>query len=349
MKRRDFLKFSAAGIASLAAPRLVFSGETRHESVDGMPQVVEAAESFAVLPDTQTYAYKYPELFLEQTRWIAENRKRYNIRFALHVGDVTEHNDDSDWGLARRAMGLLDNKVPYAICLGNHDMGPGGSTANRDSLFGKYFPMDLWKDQSSFGGVYDVEPEKPDNSFHRFHMAGEDWLVLSLEFGPRDDVLRWANEVTAAHPNHKAILLTHGYLMPNGARYDKNLPRQKWVIYEPTGKPIRALLTFHFGGKNADLNDGQMIWDKLVSRHSNFAMVFCGHVCTAAHLESVGQKGNRVHQFMVDYQHAPKGGDGWMRLCQTTTGNPQQLQTTDLSPSLNRMAAAENTCFQVQW
>jgi Calcineurin-like phosphoesterase len=337
MKRRDFLKFSAASLASLAAPQLVFCGETRHKSIDGMPQIVEAAESFVVLPDTQVYAMRYPDLFDEQTRWIVDNKSRYNIRFVLHVGDVTNNNDDKQWKVSRNAFRLLDGQVPYAICLGNHDLGPDGDTTNRDSLFGKYFPMDFWNDQPTFGGVYDGEPEKPDNSFHRFSAAGTDWLVLALEFGPRDDVLRWANKVTVAHPNHKAILLTHGYLLPNGQRYDKNIPKQ-----------LASMTRYPCGKSPEGCNDGQMMWDKLVARHKNFSMVFSGHVCTSARLESVGKKGNRVNQFLVDYQNDPFGGNGWMRLCQANPGGVHKLQTTDFTPKLNKTATADNTCFEVE-
>src|SRR5688572_5675999 len=77
-----------------------------------------------VLPDTQYYAERYPDTFMAQTRWIADNAGARNIRFVVHVGDVVEHNTPEEWELAKRAFSLLP--VPYAIAPGNHDFGPGG-------------------------------------------------------------------------------------------------------------------------------------------------------------------------------------------------------------------------------
>ncbi len=333
--RRDFLKYAAMGLATAAAPRLVFCGETKPSTTDGMPVPVDGAHSFIVLPDTQVYAMSFPELFHAQTEWIVKNRKRYNIQFVLHAGDVVQHNNHPQWKLARAAMSRLDGNVPYAICLGNHDLGPKGSTKNRDSYFGNHFPLDFWKKQPTFGGVYDREPQKPDNSFHLFSTGDDRWLVLALEFAPRDDVLRWAGEVVAAYPNHQAILLTHAYLNKDGKRYDHT---KKGQTAPPHHYPCFK--------SEAGCNDGQMMWEKLVSKHPNFAMVFCGHVCTAARLGSTGQNGNQVNQFLVDYQNHPNGGDSWLRLCQLADASPsQKIQSTDYAPKLGKRGAADNTNF----
>jgi len=36
-----------------------------------------------MLPDTQHYSRKYPELFLAQTQWIRENRRKENNQFDI--------------------------------------------------------------------------------------------------------------------------------------------------------------------------------------------------------------------------------------------------------------------------
>jgi 3',5'-cyclic AMP phosphodiesterase CpdA len=276
-----------------------------------------------VLPDTQIYAWKYPEIFLAQTNWIAANAEARNIRYVFHVGDVVEHNSEKEWKLARKAMSVLDGKVPYAIALGNHDLGPGGSGKNRDSLFGDFFPVKDFRRWPTFGGVYDREPERPDNSVHRFEAAGRRWLVLALEFGPRDDVLRWADEVLAANPGHPAILLTHAYLDSDGRRYDRSLSGQE---YPPQDYPLAA--------DGAGLNTGEDIWRKVVSRHRNVVMVVSGHVCVAARLESRGEAGNAVHQMVVDYQNQKRGGNGWLRLL-TFSPDGRGLRVRDYSPVLD--------------
>ena len=99
------------------------------------------AWTLAVLPDTQIYCQDYPQHFEAQTKWIADHAESHNIRFVLHEGDVTNRNVEKQWDRALRAMQRLDGVVPYAIAPGNHDYGPGGNAANRDSLFNapRYF------------------------------------------------------------------------------------------------------------------------------------------------------------------------------------------------------------------
>ncbi len=298
---------------------VLFSGLT----FTGALSAEEEAFSIVVLPDTQIYAWKYPDLFRAQTEWIAENGVELNIRYVLHVGDVVEHNNDEEWKIARAAFSLLNGKVPYAIAIGNHDMGPKGSARNRETLFGRYFPVEDFREWSTFGGVYDREPAKADNSFHIFRAGGREWLVLALEFGPRDDVVRWANEVLAEHPNHPAILITHAYLHNDGNRYDRAIPKQH---YPPQNYPV--------ADEKAGLNTGEDLWRKLVAGNRNVVMVISGHICVSARLVSQGEAGNRVHQMLVDYQNQKRGGNGWLRLLRFSPDGGT-VRVRDYSPVLD--------------
>lgn len=334
MKRRDFLKSVGVAVGSLAMPRLVFCGEPDViRPVAGAPVPVNGGFSIAVLPDTQNYAWKYPDLFHAQTGWIAENLKKYNIRYVLQLGDVTEHNSDVEWKVARTAFARLDGKVPYAIAVGNHDMGDGGRCDTRESKFSDYFPVSHFKKLKTFGGVYDKEPEKSDNSFHLFDAGGRKWLVLSLELFPRHDVLRWANQVVAQHPSHSVIMITHAYLAANGTRFNRH---QKDSPYN-----------YGFAKDNTDLNGGDMTWRKLVSKHKNFEMVLCGHVCTVKRLTSKGESGNDVRQILIDYQIHGRGGDGWLRLSQF----PPESNTVcmqDYSPVLEKINTHPDAQFDLE-
>jgi hypothetical protein len=64
------------------------------------------------------------------------------------------------------------------------------------------------------------------------------------------------------------------------------------------------------------VNDGQQLWEKLVSRHQNFRLTFNGHVVGdgTGFLSSKGVHGNVVHQMLANYQFNHEGGDGDMRL-----------------------------------
>lgn len=282
------------------------------------------AFSVVVLPDTQMYAWKYPEIFGAQTQWIAENLTKYRVKYVFHLGDVVQHNSDEEWKIARRAFSLLDGKVPYAIALGNHDIGTGGSTADRDTLFGRYFPLSMFREWPSFGGVYDREPGRADNSCHVFSAGGRRWVILALEFGPRDDVLRWADEVISKYAEHPVILITHAYLDSDGRRYDRTIANQH---YPPWEYPVAV--------DRAGLNSGEDIWRKLVARHRNMVMVMCGHVCVAARLTSKGEAGNLVHQMLVDYQDQEQGGNGWLRLLEFTPGG-RTVHVRDYSPVIDQ-------------
>jgi hypothetical protein len=171
--------------------------------------------TLAILPDTQYYVVRNgagrPEMFFAQTRWIATHRDEENIVFVLHEGDVTDQNTEGEWLRGRAAMRVLDGVVPYAITPGNHDgLGQRLSLTER---FNRHFPVTDYERLPTFGGVF--EPGKLDNSYHFFSAGGVDWMVLVLEFGPRDVVLTWANEVVAAHPERRVIVLTHAHLYPD--------------------------------------------------------------------------------------------------------------------------------------
>ena len=346
MKRREFLKLAALGAGTIVSPGMVLAGEEQRseigrkklgETENGVPRQMKDAESFVVLPDTQNYARLFPDLFECQTKWIVDNREKYNIRFVLHEGDVTENNNTPQWDVAKTAMSRLDGKVPYAICLGNHDIGEEGKSGTRDSLFGEYFPLDYWKAQPTFGGVYDKETDRPDNSFHLFKTGDIEWLVLALEFGPRDDVLRWANEVVGDHPKRAAILLTHAYLTYQ-SRYDTD------AFGLQGGTPHRYQCAKSELGRKEGCNDGGQMWRKLVSKHKNFRLVFSGHTELVAKLDDKGVGGNTVHQYLADYQFCSNGGDTWMRLVQVS-GDGKKLWTTDFAPQLGEIHTDEAATF----
>ena len=53
-------------------------------------------------------------------------------------------------------------------------------------------------------------------SYHLFAVEGRKFIVLALEFGPRKDIVRWANDVMDRHQDREAILITHAYTTPDG-------------------------------------------------------------------------------------------------------------------------------------
>ena len=165
-----------------------------------------------VLPDTQNYSEKFPEQFQAQTEWIVDQAKSRRIAAVLHLGDITNRSSEPEWQVASQAMAKLDGTVPYFMIVGNHDYSADGRCIDRTTRYNDYFPVARFKERANFGGTYDREPERMENSYQTFDVGGRKFLVLSLEFGPRQDVVRWANQVAARHSDREAILLTHAYM-----------------------------------------------------------------------------------------------------------------------------------------
>ena len=164
LDRRSFLGASCA--ASLILPASLQADGAYADAVlkPGEPPLPNPRSfTIAVLPDTQNYSEKYPQHYLTQTRWIVENQAKRNIVAALHLGDITNNNKPAEWTNAVAAMQVLDGKVPYVLCPGNHDYSQGGSCKDRTTLLNQYFPIEKQKQQTTFGGVYDREPHRMEN------------------------------------------------------------------------------------------------------------------------------------------------------------------------------------------
>lgn len=293
------------------------------------PRIQPGSFTIAVLPDTQHYSQKFPETFLQQTRWIVDEKEERNIACVLHLGDITNTSAPAEWEIARQAMRQLDGEIPYFIVPGNHDYlnATGRFSQDRATLFNDYFPVSHYQDRPTFGGTYDKEPERMENSFHRFSVGDRRFLVLALEYGPREDVVRWANEVVGKHPQHAVILITHAYMYYDDTRYD-------WKKY---GKNQR------WSPHNVGM-DGEELWQNLVSRHENFILTLNGHVLEdgLGKLTTQTPGGRDVHQMLVNYQMRPRGGDGWLRLIEFLADG-RTMKVYDYSPKLNqRNESAQN-------
>ena len=286
--------------------------------------------SFVVLPDTQKYAESYPEIFTSQVNWIKDNKESLDIRFVLHEGDVVENPlSATEWERAKSNMDILDLVVPYVLAVGNHDM-PNGS--GRDtSNFNAYFPLSKFSQLPEFGGLFELG--KMDNTYQLMTVGDIDFLVLSLEFGPRDAVLDWANQVVESYPQRKVILLTHDYIYDDSTLHGSSSSH----IYGPDD-PVYGLV---------DYNIGVQIWEKFVRKHANILFAFNGHVHQddgAGTLVGVGDNGNRVYQMFANYQHYANGGNGYLRFIEV---NPvdKQVNVKTYSPYLDEYLTSSSQEF----
>jgi hypothetical protein len=252
--------------------------------------------SIALIPDTQNYSeFSSYGVYQHQMQWLVSNRVSRNIKFAVHLGDITNHDTASEYNVATGAHSLLDNAgFPYSITIGNHDIYPAAEVYKRESLFGNYFGQSRYAGKAFYGGAFDSSNI---NNYTHFASGGLEFMVVSVEFTPRKDVVTWANQVIANHPDRRVIVATHCYMGNNGE---------------------------YAGGcaDNYDLEgrDGVDLWEELVQRHSNVFMSVSGHVQGVSYRQRTGTNGNVVHEILNDFQSEPvlgNGhvlGNGWLRL-----------------------------------
>jgi hypothetical protein len=258
-----------------------------------------------VLPDTQYYASDFPDIFQTQTRWIAAEREAGNIAFVIHEGDVVDDDVFDQWTRASNSLHLLDGVVPYVISTGNHDYQGAGAVVSRGTMVDTYFPVSGFAQYPWFKGTF--EPDHIENNYAVIDVPDQaSWLVLSVEFGPRDEVLAWADQIVKQYPSLPAVVVTHAYLYEDDTRYDHLArPEQMW---NPHGYGIGEL--------PGQVNDGEEMWQKLVAGNSNIVLVLCGHVLDVGvgRLTSQRPDGSRVHQILANYQTLPLGGGGFLRV-----------------------------------
>lgn len=278
-----------------------------------------------VLPDPQTYIKNEinQPIFSIMTRWIKKNKKKLNIGLVMCEGDLVEQNNIAQadgisgdqtslqqWKNVSESLGILDTIVPYIVCTGNHDYGTR-SSENRYSQLNSFFPIQKMKETQKIlaGRMKNAQGEKTlENAYYEFIAPDKTkFLILSLEFDPRDTIVQQAKEIIARkrYKDYKQIVMTHSY-MKSMADHNERIKKDAYKL--------------------KDVTYGEFLWQKLISQSENIEMVFCGHIAgTNGFEESVGyrkdlNKGKKmVHQILFNAQAdgggwQGNGGDGWLRI-----------------------------------
>lgn len=281
--------------------------------------------TIAVLPDTQNYvrSTKDAPLFTEITQWLIKNQVRYNIQMVLHVGDIVDENAKEQWGRAKASLSVLDGRLPYVLAVGNHDLGKNSS--DRSTMLNDYFRVsDNPLNEKIFGGSF--EQGKLENAWYQFSHGNRNYLIFSLEFGPRKAVVEWAQKVAENHRGKSFILVTHDFIDQESTLHsDDGLPRHTTAMTKNSSHQYGI-------GKGGDVHSGKELWDAFVSRYSNFEIVLNGHFkafqwspqhprqvemikdLAVSYRSDPYPDGRVAHQMLFNAQWAPRGGNGWLRL-----------------------------------
>lgn len=270
----------------------------------GLHAADEKDFTIVLLPDTQNYSQPrkpgLEKIYVQQAEWIKSRAKADNIKFVIHLGDIVQNvrpGREHEWKNADRAHKVLDGAVPYSMLPGNHDLDQTLTEEKKWVLtrgtkgYNKYFPPSRFEKYAWYGGHMG---ETNDNNYCHFEACGMKFLVLSLEFAPRDEAIRWAEKICQAHKDHRVIVATHLYMNGEGR----------------IGKPDKPTNPYNLGG-----NDGERLWQKFVSKQRNIFMVVCGHIMNppAYHQISKNAFGKPVREILCDYQGQDNGGNGWLQ------------------------------------
>lgn len=307
--------------------------------------------SMVMIPDPQTYVkfQRNQPVFELMTAWVADNVEKLDINMVLCTGDLVEQNDllnpdgrngdqpsKTQWEQVSHAFERLDGKVPYISATGNHDFGVKNIEYRR-SNYDRYFPVD--KNPASqrllreVGIDYEGFPTLTNAAYEFTTKQETKFLVLVIEFAPRDTVLSWALEIVnkQVYENHNVILLTHSFLNSNS----EHIAQENYPV--------------------TDGNYGENIWKKLVKPAKNIRIVLSGHIGKAddvlGHIgfrEDVNDAGLSVHQMVFNAQalgggwHG-NGGDGWLRIMEfLPDGKTVRIKTFSplfaISPSTQHLA-----------
>ena len=241
--------------------------------------------TFAAVGDTQWLSYEHKDKLSSIYDFLSENSESMKIKNVFGLGDITEHNTEDEWLSAKQNIYKLYGKTNFTLVRGNHDIKYDSQeekeTANKQ--FENYFDNDIYRTQ--IDGCYN---DNPTNSYKIMQIGDINYLFINLDYGPSDDVLNWASSVVSNYPEHMVVVSTHAFLFRDGTTLDSN------DVCPPK--------------KDYGNNNGDELWDKFVSKHSNIFLVLCGHDPSSdvVHSTMIGDNGNKVTCLLINAQYVDK-------------------------------------------
>lgn len=221
----------------------------------------------------------------------------------LQCGDITETNQPEQYDVFFKMTSPAAELIPCIACIGNHDYDwyADSKIINRySSLFSKYtsFLTTTSKIVSQFEQGY------MDNIIVENYINGERYDIISLEFGPRPEVVEWVRKHVRLYSNIKYLLLTHEYLSFDNTRIANNSHAE-----------------MHFEGTNNAYSTPEQLWQDVIRNNDNIVCVICGHNDFTGKLVTKNKTDRNVVQSMFNLQFQPNGGDGWVQIWEFPLNN----------------------------
>lgn len=261
--------------------------------------------SFIVIPDTQNLCSEHPEKLQNMTNWIADNAEKLNVKVIIHVGDLVNNGkqNEVEWKNHEQAFKVIEKtKIPTLFSIGNHDYDNLLQYDRNSSRFNQYCDVFNINEKVINKNIGVFEKSKNENKYFKTKINDINFLFLILEFGPRDEVINWANKVLEEHSNFRVIIITHSYMYINGKRTNEDSKHN----------PKKA--SSYFGSRFG--NDGEDLWNKLVKLHKNVTSVYSGHHVggNVSYRFDQGKNDTLVFQSFQNWQDELDGGNGRIRI-----------------------------------
>jgi hypothetical protein len=246
-----------------------------------------------IISDPQYATSNDPSIFADQITWVIAQ----SPDLVVLPGDLVDDNVTGvylpNWPVVQTQLGRLTAAgIKWAAVPGNHDYLP---ILTRTTLINTYVQLSSWLTPMTAGHV--------ENTWGLVTLAGREWLVVCLEWLPRDAVVTWAAGIIDAHPGMPVMLVTHCWLNWDGTQ-------------ETAATAIGSVLeTTPTEGHSA----GAELWANLASARSAVRIVLCGHVDAdydgaqiVRHRTNTRGDGTVCHQIECNYQYQVPYGGGWV-------------------------------------
>ena len=168
------------------------------------------SEYIVVIGDIQEYTANpdYYEYLGATMDWILSQYKYgAKIKCILQTGDLTWSNVPVHYDVFLNCAYPVAGLVPYVSCTGNHDYDWNEASIIGDrntTLFSQYTSFDLVKAKL----VAQFEPDRMENIIVSNIIHNQRYDIISLEFGPREEVVQWVRNHVQENPSHSRLYWT---------------------------------------------------------------------------------------------------------------------------------------------
>ena len=256
------------------------------------PNFAEGDYTIIAIPDTQSMVKYWSTDYMAQMQWIADNKENLNIQAVIHMGDMVQDDDATQWSMAKIGTSYLDNAgVVWMPMRGNHD--------NSD-MFNKNYPYSTYgTGRSYFGGSYDGKTL--DHYYCVITVGEREYVFLNLGWMPTVMVLNWAKGVVEEHSDKNVIISCHAYMNKDGTPLSwatdmSESMKNELLANLPNGVTMEMAMQL--------IPDGDAIWNAFKG-YENVVLALSGHVHSADIVTFTDKNGagRNVSSLLIDRQN----------------------------------------------